>query len=223
MKKILALILIIGCILSFAACDMLFPTEEQPTPDNSGVTETPAEDEKEEPAKPDDAESLPAIQDKIDASNPKGAVVTVTFNTALGELVGTYNVDYAEDGSATVNYSYEKFNTFTEGQASTELKSTVTGTATVAVDGTVSGDLGQDGLNAVSFKLQLDASKLSDVAINAGVLKATVKAENTAEVLGVALAYDVQLVVTTGTNGVTSMSLAYTATKGEVEIVALYK
>ena len=223
MKKFLALILIIGCILSFAACDVLFPSEE-PTPDsgNNDVTETP-DNEKEENNKPNDAEFLPTIQEKIDASNPKGAEVTVTFGTALGELVGTYNVAYAEDGSATVDYSYEKFNTFTDGQTSTELKSTVTGTATVAVDGTVSGDLGQDALNAVTFKLQLDASKLSDVTINAGSLKATVKAADTAAVLGVALEYDVQLVVTTGETGVTSMSLAYTAAKGEVEIVTLYK
>ena len=80
-----------------------------------------------------------------------------------------------------------------------------------------------EGLTAVSFELKLAADKLNSVVINAGVLSATVKAENTEAVLGVALTYDVQLVVTTGSTGVTSMSVAYTTGVGDVEIVTVYK
>ena len=213
MKKILALILVLGCLFIFASCDVLFPSEE---PDTDNTDDTTNET-------PDDSASIPDIQAKIDATAPKGADITVTYNTALGTLNGTYNVAYNEDGTATVDYSYEKFNTFTAGQTSTELKSTTTGTVTVAADGTVSGNLNAEGLTAVSFNLKLDETKLSGVAINAGILKATVKAADTAAVLGVALDYDVQLVVTTGTNGVTSLSIGYTTDMGEVEIVTLYK
>lgn len=208
MKKIIALILAIACMLCLASCDILFP----------GNTEKPDDTQK-----PDDSHAIPDIQAKIDASAPMGADVAVSFETALGELNGSYDVAYNEDGSATVNYSYEKFNTFTAGETATELKSVVSGTVTVAADGTVSGDLGAEGLNAVSFKLQLDEGKLTSVAINAGVLSATVKAADTAAVLGVALDYDVQLVVATGTTGVTYMTVAYTTTYGPVEIVTTYK
>jgi hypothetical protein len=200
MKKIIALILAIGCILSLASCNLI-----------TGNT----------PDEPDDSASIPEIQSKVDASAPQGADITVTFKTALGDLNGAYDVLYNEDGTATVAYSYEKFNTLGEG--STELKSTYTGTVTVAADGSVSGDLGTEGLSAVSFELKLDESKLSGVAINAGVLNATVKAEHTEAVLGVALGYDVQLIVATGTTGVTSMTVSYTTANGEVEIVTLYK
>lgn len=200
MKKIIALILAIGCILSLASCHFI-----------TGNT----------PDEPDDSASIPEIQSKVDASAPQGADITVTFKTALGDLNGAYDVLYNEDGTATVAYSYEKFNTLGEG--STELKSTYTGTVTVAADGSVSGDLGTEGLSAVSFELKLDESKLSGVAINAGVLNATVKAEHTEAVLGVALGYDVQLIVATGTTGITSMTVSYSTANGEVEIVTLYK
>lgn len=201
MKKIIALILAIGCILSLASCNLF---------NGSNNVENP-----------DDSASIPDIQSKVDASAPQGADITVTFKTALGDLNGAYDVLYNEDGTATVAYSYEKFNTLGEG--STELKSTYTGTVTVAADGSVSGDLGTEGLSAVSFELKLDESKLSGVAINAGVLNATVKAEHTEAVLGVALGYDVQLIVATGTTGVTSMTVSYTTANGDVEIVTVYK
>lgn len=198
MKKILALILVVGCIFAFASCDLFSGTET-----------------------PDDSYAIPDIQAKIDASAPKGADITVTFKTTLGDLNGSYDVTYNEDGTANVDYSYEQFNTITAG--SSELKSTYTGSVTVAADGSVSGTLSTEALNAVSFDLKLDESKLSNVAINAGVLSANVKAADTAAVLGVALDYDVQLTVVTGTNGVTSMTVAYTANLGAVEIVTLYK
>ena len=201
MKKIIALMLVLGCIFAFASCEFLM---------NSDNT-------------PDDSASIPDIQAKIDASAPAGADITVTFKTALGDLNGSYDVLYNEDGTATGAYSYEKFNTFSEDGASTDLKTTTEGTVTVAADGKVSGDLGTEGLTAVSFDLKLDENKLSSVVINAGVLNATVKAENTEAVLGVALNYDAQLVVVTGTNGVTSMTVSYTTTLGNVEIVTLYK
>lgn len=198
MKKIIALILVVGCMLALVSC---FPTNT--------------------PEEPDDSDAIPGIQAKIDASAPKGAEVTVTLKSTLGDLNSTYDVTYNDDGTASVAYTYEKFNTI--GANNSELKSTVSGTATVAADGTVSGDLGTEGVNAVSFELKLDASKLNSVAINAGVLTANVKAADTAAVLGVALNYDVMLTVVTGTAGVTSMSVSYTTNVGEVEVVTLYK
>lgn len=198
MKKILALILAVCCIFALASCQFFTGTET-----------------------PDDSYAIPDIQAKIDASAPSGADITVTFKTSLGDLNGAYDVTYNEDGTANVDYSYEQFNTIEAGVS--ELKSTVTGTVTVAADGSVSGTLTTEALNAVSFDLKLDENKLSNVAINAGVLSANVKAADTAAVLGVAIDCDVQLTVVTGTNGITSMTVAYTTNFGAVEIVTLYK
>ena len=201
MKKIIALLLVLGCMLAFVSCFNNNPNNKE-----------------------DDSDAIPDIQAKIDATAPLGADITVVFKTALGDLNGAYDVTYNEDGTATVDYSYEKFNEFGADNASNEIKSTVEGTVTVAADGTVVGDIGSsDALNAVSFDLKLDANKLDSVSVNAGTLIATVKAANTEAVLGVALNCDAQLTVSTGTNGVTSMTVAYTVANGNVEIVTLYK
>ena len=60
MKKILALILVVGCMLALVSC---FPTNT--------------------PEEPDDSDAIPTIQAKIDASAPNGAEVTVTLYSIL--------------------------------------------------------------------------------------------------------------------------------------------
>lgn len=201
MKKILAIILVIGCVLSFAACN-LFKKDNERT---------------------DDASDIPAIQAKIDASAPISAEINVVLKSSLGNLNGVYNVTYNEDGSAFVSYSYEQFNKFEEGSSTTELKSTVTGNTTVSADGKVADSIGGvASVEAVSFDIKLDENKLESVKIDAGALSAKIKAADTEAVLGVALAYDVDIIITTGSNGVTAIAISYTTTSGPVEINASY-
>ena len=201
MKKILAIILVIGCVLSFAACN-LFKKDNERT---------------------DDASDIPAIQAKIDASAPISAEINVVLKSSLGNLNGVYNVTYTEDGSAFVSYSYEQFNKFEEGSSTTELKSTVTGNTTVSADGKVADSIGGvASVEAVSFDIKLDENKLESVKIDAGALSAKIKAADTEAVLGVALAYDVDIIITTGSNGVTAIAISYTTTSGPVEINASY-
>lgn len=201
MKKILAIILVIGCVLSFAACN-LFKKDNERT---------------------DDASDIPAIQAKIDASAPISAEISVVLKSSLGNLNGVYNVTYNEDGSAFVSYSYEQFNKFEEGSSTTELKSTVTGNTTVSADGKVADSIGGvASVEAVSFDIKLDENKLESVKIDAGALSAKIKAADTEAVLGVALAYDVDIIITTGSNGVTAIAISYTTTSGPVEINASY-
>ena len=201
MKKILAIILVIGCVLSFAACN-LFKKDNERT---------------------DDASDIPAIQAKIDASAPISAEINVVLKSSLGNLNGVYNVTYNEDGTAFVSYSYEQFNKFEEGSSTTELKSTVTGNTTVSADGKVADSIGGvASVEAVSFDIKLDENKLESVKIDAGALSAKIKAADTEAVLGVALAYDVDIIITTGSNGVTAIAISYTTTSGPVEINASY-
>lgn len=201
MKKILAIILVIGCVLSFAACNLF----------------------KKDSGRTDDASDIPAIQAKIDASAPISAEINVVLKSSLGNLNGVYNVTYNEDGSAFVSYSYEQFNKFEEGSSTTELKSTVTGNTTVSADGKVADSIGGvASVEAVSFDIKLDENKLESVKIDAGALSAKIKAADTEAVLGVALAYDVDIIITTGSNGVTAIAISYTTTSGPVEINASY-
>lgn len=200
MKKIVAFLLMICCVLALAACD-------DPSDDNND--------------KVDYSQAISDMQTVIDASAPAVADITVVLKSSLGDLNGSYNVVYNEDGTATVTYSYEKFNSFED--ISGELKSTYTGTTTVAADGTVTDSLGGTAsVEAITFDVQLDESKLGSVVAGAAALNAKVKAADTKAVLGVEIGYDVDLVISSGKLGVTSVAISYDSASGPVEIVAVY-
>ena len=202
MKKIIAILLVISCIFVFAACQ---PNDKDGGKDNQNSM------------------SVSEVQAKIDASVPSGAKVTVVLESSLGDLNGTYDIVYNEDGTATVQYSYELFKPFVEGSFDSEIKTTYAGVTTVASDGTVTDELGGiASVQAVTFDIHLDESKLDSVSVIAGALSAKIKAADTAAVLGVAFASDVELVVTVGSKGVTSIAFSYLSDVGPVEVVSTY-
>lgn len=202
MKKIIALMLVMCCVFIFAACDDPNHTT------NEGV---------------DNSKAISDIQSTIDASAPAVADITVTLSSTLGELNGSYNVAYREDGSALVTYSYELFNGFDASSSNTDIKSTYTGTTVVNADGTVVDELGGTAaVEAITFDIQLDESKLGSVVSGAGAISAKVAAADTKAILGVEIGYDVNLVIFTGSIGVTSVAISYTSAAGPVEIVAVY-
>ena len=201
MKKIIALLLVMCCVLTLAACD-----GSDDNPDNGGV---------------DNSQAISDMQSVLDASAPDVADITVVLKSSLGDLNGSYNIVYNQDGTALVTYSYEKFNAFDAD--TTEFKSTYTGTTTVAADGTVTDSLGGTAsVEAITFDIQLDESKLSSVVAGAGALNAKVKAVDTKAILGVEIGYDVDLVISSGKLGVTSVAISYNSASGPVEIVAVY-
>lgn len=200
MKKIIALILVIGCMLALASCN----------DSDSGEVVV-------------NAEEIAAIQAEIDASKPDVARISVVLVSSLGSLNGDYTVAYNEDGSAIVNYSYELFNSFEESVASNDIKSTYTGLTNISPDGTVVDELGGiASVEALTFDIKLDASKLKEVVVATGSISAKVAAADTLSVLGVPLGHDADLVIFIGKNGVASVSISYMTSSGAVDIVSTY-
>lgn len=206
MKKIIALILVIGCVFAFASCNLIFGNNDGGNGhanDNKGT--------------------VADVQSAIDASAPAKATIKVKLESALGDLNGSYNVTYNEDGSATVNYSYEVFNAFGEDATKNGEKSTYSDTVTVSASGELNKPIyGASAVEAVSFDINLDESKLSSASVVASVLTAKVEAANTAAVLGVAISSDADLCITTGAGRVTSVVITYTTESGPVTITATY-
>lgn len=201
MKKILALILVLGCIFAFASCN-LFPGTDAETP----------------------KETVADIQKAIDESAPLGASVTVLLESTIGDLNGSYNIAYNNDGTATVNYSYERFNEFTLDSVKEEFKSTVSGVVTVSADGQLSEEIGGvASVEAVSFDIALKEEYFVTVDVSSSVLRGTIKSENTYDVLGVDILYDVDLVIFTGSGRVTSVVISYVSDAGPVEITSVYR
>ena len=209
MKKIIALMLVVGCIFAFASCNLI---PGFGTGDSGGDT-----------GKVDNSEGIAAIQSAIDASAPDIAEISVVLDSSLGTLNGEYDVTYNEDGSAIVNYYYERFNSFGDDGVSDGFKSEYTGIVTVMPDGTVSDDLGGvASVEAITFDITLDQNKLENVVVSSNTISAKVTKANTLSVLGVALDYDADLVISVGKNGVASVAISYVSASGPVEIVSVY-
>lgn len=197
MKKILALLLVVCCVFALASCK---------------------KEEAEAPVV--NAEDITPIQAKLDASMPETATVTVTFKSTVGTLNSEYFVTYNQDGTATVVYTYEEFNKISE---SSEFKSTHTGETTVLADGTLTANPeGIASVEALTFDINLDSTKIYSATVTSGILSIVVKAENTAAVLGVNLGVDATVVITTGSLGVGSIAISYTTAEGSVDIVSTY-
>lgn len=197
MKKIIAIVLIVGCLLAMTSCSLF--------------------------KKPVNHDSLSAVQSAIDSSAPKSADINVDFDTALGTLEGEYDVVYNENGSATVDYSYEKFNNFnTDTAVRDEIKTTYEGTVEVGADGAVSGLDGVASVEAVTFELNLSPDKLLEYTVNAGVFKGKVEAKNTEAVVGVFIDAEVNITITVGAERITSVVMTYELSNGSVEITAIY-
>lgn len=221
MKKIIALLLIVCCVLSFAACNRNKNKDPEPTPDpipGPPIVETP-EDE----LTAEELAAIAAIQAKVDASVPETAKVTVLLEAALDDLKAEYNVTYNLEGTgATVEGWYEKFNTVGGDVFADDYKTTYTVNAVVDADGNVSGVGGVAFVEAVTFDINLDSEKLSDVEVKSSYIGATVKAADTLAVLGVEIGYDARVIISVSSLGVYSISISYTSAAGNVEISATY-
>ncbi len=187
MKKILALILALCCVFAVVSCG-----GDDNDNDNS-------------------AAKIDAFKTAIAATNPEGLVITVTTTTALGDAEAVYNVAYAEDGSAIINYSIEKFVEIDPANPTADPMTTETGTVTLNADGTFTGS-GLSGTVAELAKgTELDVAAITGATVNdAGdVLTATVAAANTEAVFGVAVAKDVKVEIAIANGVVEQVKLAY--------------
>ena len=163
----------------------------------------------------DESVSLDGFKTAVNNTAPTVVNVSVEVETDLGALTSNFKTTYAADGSFVIDYSYEQFNTTSNGDAD-DVKSTITGQVTCDKDGKYSDGGAFTGTTTVATgaKLALDSKKMESVTVSAdgNVLNATVKADNTKAVLGIEIASDVKLVITKVADKVVSYSMEYDKT-----------
>lgn len=195
MKKFLAILLV--CVMAFAVVSC-----------NKGNEEPPS--------------AFAEFEKAIDQTPASKVNVSTKITTELGILNSTVDTVFNPDGSATVSFSIERFNSdFT----TSDVVVTRTGTVTLNKDGTYSdGGTFKDtlGANVASVKLALDEAKLASYTIENGVLSASVEAENTAAVLGTDIGCDVSFMLTIGSGRIVSLVIAYESDFGPVEAIVSY-
>lgn len=186
MKKLFALLLIIGCIFACVSCG-------DDAEGESGV-------------------NLDAFKNAVAASNPTGAVINIEVDTALGKLENRYVVTYNQDGTVTVGFTEQSFVAFDPANPLAETKKTETGTVTIQADGTYDGEISGTAAE-IAAGVALDVTKLTDASVTeAGVLTAKVAAANTQSALGVNLGYDVDVKLSIFDGVVERLEMSYTNT-----------
>lgn len=165
------------------------------------------------------------FENAIEATEPESISGTVILDTVAGEMKGEYNATIANDGSVTVQYSFDSFNSITSGGAG-DVSAKKVGTVTRNADGTYTftGDVVEPAKSVAGAvtSIKLD-SELMDEKISVNTFSATVESANTEEVFGVALNSDATFVLTINEGKVVSFALSYEIEGAAVEIVCEYK
>ncbi len=190
MKKILSLVLIICCMLTVCSCSFI---NDKLGKGDAGATA-----------------GIGAFETAIENTNASGVEVKSEVETTRGKLTSEYSVSYKNDGSATIEYKYEKFNRIGEGEGE---KSVIEGTVVRAADGTYSGDVPEGlDLSSVTASAALNLDPVKDAAeINESgdVLKVAVSAANSSEVFGSAFSRDVALEIFIANGVVSQMKITF--------------
>lgn len=189
MKKFLIIVVALACALTMFACG------EESTID------------------------LSAFNNAANSSKPTAAVLNIGLEATLGSLAANYNIAYAADGSATVEYSREEFNT---AGTSDSVKNTVTGSVNCDASGKLAdaAAFGIDTIPGTNFNFAAD--KMNNCTVNGNILSAVISAGNTEAVLGANYGADVTIVYTINDGKVASFALTYTTEVGTISIACAY-
>ena len=208
MKKIVCLILALCCIFSMVSC---FGGGDDENPDK-------------------------AFFDAVAASKPT-QIKTLTYYTEEGKdpLNGTFETTILnEDGDFTFVYSYVRIATLEDAENGDVVingnRATVSGTVyykngKYSTDGEVWFSKAPSAMEK-QLKLELDREKLGEYEMNDSktTLTATLSPEAAAEVLGIVIEADSDIVITVSTNGtyLTRVTVSYTKGAANVTINTSY-
>ena len=168
---------------------------------------------------------ISTYKNALSATDSKEIVVSAKY-TSLAftdiELESEYTVTLLEDGSATVEFWYDVLND--SSSDSTDLITRHPGSATIAANGTVSGDdLPASVTAGAKISFNLDQSKFKSMNEAHGILTAEILSANTEAVLGFKVDADVTLTLRITNDGkLGSASIAYATESENVSISILY-
>ncbi len=193
MKKFIAIFLLAASLLSPGSCaDLFSPEEEEPTPPVTGNT-------------------IEDFQDAIADNKPVSASITVTDTTALGvTLTSSFNITYADNGDATIEYSIEKLLPIEDGFDPSKVKEAKSGTVTYTASNKSYSDGGAlvgSNIAASGISLELDEDLL-DYEISGNTLTAEVLSEDTEDVIGSSVS-DLEMTITIASGKVSTVVISY--------------
>ena len=205
MKRFVALLLSLVCAFALFSCG-------NGGGDNPGGGDSAA---------PTVAEQIAPFTAAINATNPKSAVINVTYVTEEYTLGSALTASYADDGSAEITGTVDRLGKVENNE---DFIVTAPVALSMSADGTITS--GEESLGtasaATAIKLNLDPAKLVDVKVENSVLFAKAYTADTAAVLGVALDSTASIAVTIANGKVASFIVEYIDGDNTVTVTCVY-
>ena len=192
MKKIIALLLVVGALFAFVACK----EELDPLAPFRSVL----------------ADSLP-VSATIDSKLEVDGAVLIKGNYTVTYVNGVAAVAYTNEllGSFPAEGDLPLEKTEVAGSATVDANGTVT-----------AGTIGAIYAAIVAHKIEISESKFSSYSVSGGVLVATISAENGLDLTAGRAITDITFNITTADSKLVGMSFSYGTTSGVMSIVCNY-
>lgn len=190
MKKLLAVLIAVSCLLCVVSCNQTPTTPEIPTSDG-GVSFS---------------EFVAAAND---TTAPKSSVVTIKLESDYGTLKSVLTVDYAADGSSVIVYKGQRYGMLSQGESHIVDEDPITVTCDANGNYSDGGELVGNVVASGAFALNLVEGKLRDAKIEGSILYATVFSVDTFDVLGINLGTTASIAVSIKSGKIGSLSVAY--------------
>lgn len=210
MKKLLAIIIAISCMLCVFSCDNSSDSGDD------GKTNAP-----QIPV----SEGGTSFSEFVSAAGAMSSVKTSVVKTKFispnkGVLESKFEISYNTDGSSTVTITKQRYGNIGEDRIVTEAPFTVEcdKNGNYQIDGTTAGNVIASG----AYAINLDQYKLYDARIEGNVLYATVFSSDTATVLGVEIAATVSVSIVVQNGKIASLSAVYLKNGETVDIKCEY-
>lgn len=214
MKKLLAMIIALSCILCVFSCDN--SGGDEGGNNNGNTTNAP-----EIPVSEGGTSFAEFVSATAAMSSIKTSVVKVKFiSTNKGELESQFAISYNTDGSSTVTITKQRYGSIGEDYIVTEGPFTVEcdKNGNYELDGVLTGNVIANG----AYVLNLDQYKLYDARIEGNALYATVFSSDTADVLGVEIAATVSISVVVQNGKIATLSAEYVKNGEKVQVKCEY-
>ncbi len=210
MKKLLAIIIAISCMLCVFSCD-----------NSSGSGDDGKTNAPQIPVSEGGISFAEFVSAAGAMSSVKTSVVKTKFTSPnKGTLESKFEISYNTDGSSTVTITNQRYGNIGEGFIVTEAPFTVEcdKNGNYQIDGTPAGNVIANG----AYAINLDQYKLYNARIEGNALYATVFSSDTAAVLGAEIAATVSISLVVQNGKIATLSASYVKNGDTVEVKCEY-
>ena len=204
MKKLLAILIALSCLVLAVSC-----------------SQTPTTNPPEIPVSEGGISFSEFVRAATNTAKLTASQIKISRTSDVGTLETVLKTEFNTDGSFVIEYERERFGKISEGEG---FKVTESGVVECDKNGNYSdgGEFAGNVIASNAFALNLDEYKLNDAKVEGNILYATVFSADTSAVLGVNLGATALIAITINGGNITTASVSFMSGGDTVDIKCEY-